>query len=169
MGIFTKELLEKEFNLKEAIINDDVDLIFGNSIELLEESYKYSGKNNMKIMIRNKEEDEIPHPFTMKFIPDNNRKGDKNFYHDGYYGLPISFDRETKEWEVFIGDSKKSKAKAKEIKNSLTRTEKRFIASVVNDIGDDIIDYWEVKNTNTQKGKSELNNIIKRIEDNYAK
>lgn len=35
--IYTKEILNKKFDLKEAIINDEVDLIFGDSEEFLEE------------------------------------------------------------------------------------------------------------------------------------
>lgn len=86
MGIFSKfDLLnQKEFNLKEAIQNDKVHLIFGNSLEILNE-YKEirdiedeNTKQPMILMIRNRIEDNIPHGFSMKLIPEGSRRKKKN-------------------------------------------------------------------------------------------
>lgn len=155
----------EEFNLKNAIINDEVDLIFGFNENILNEAEKINGRNKMKMLIRNKEQDNINHSFTMKFIPDNERKNDKNFYHNGHYGLPISFDKETKEWNVDLGDNKEKKAKAKRIKKDLTRKERSFITSIVDELGDDIIKYWEVKDIYNNINK--LNNIVDDIRRKY--
>lgn len=159
--------LEENFDLGEAIRNDSVDLIFGN-YDLLSENEKIDGKNKMQIMIRNQEEDNIPHNFTMKFTPKiGDRKDDKDFYHDGYYGLPISFERGSKKWHVDLGPGKKSEAKA--VERKLKKIERKFISSVVDQIGDDILDYWEVKNIHTSEGKEELNSIVERIRVKYEK
>lgn len=83
----------KEFNLTEAIVNDEVDLIFGDSKGLLEEIAHIRGRNNMQIIIRNSFEDTVgSHGFSIKFIPSRNIKGD---YNDGrkrnsYYISQIS-------------------------------------------------------------------------------
>lgn len=105
----------------------------------------------------------------MKFIPSGFRKDDKYFNHDGHYGLPVSFTRKDKDWKVNFGPGKKSINDAKAAMNNLTRKEKKFITAVVDNIGDDILDYWQVKNPNTKEGIKELDNIVKRIEDKYEK
>lgn len=157
--------LDEEFDLGEAIRNDEVDLIFGESEELINELYELvDGK--MRMLIRNKEESKITHGFTMKFIPsDKARKKDPNFKHDRHYGLPISFTKNDKNWYVNLGKSNISEAK--KIQASLDKKEKEFITSVVNDIGDDIIDYWNIKNVDTDKGKKKLDDIVRGIEDKY--
>ena len=120
----------------------------------------------MRMLIGNKEESKITHGFTMKFIPsDKARKKDPNFKHDRHYGLPISFTKNDKNWYVNLGKSNISEAK--KIQASLDKKEKEFITSVVNDIGDDIIDYWNIKNVDTDKGKKKLDDIVRGIEDKY--
>lgn len=162
-----QQSMDEEFDLGEAIRNDEVDLIFGGTEELINELYTLED-GKMAMLIRNKVESSIKHNFTMKFIPnDRFRRVDPNFKHDGHYGLPISFTKDNKEWYVNLGKSKMSEAK--KIQASLTKKEKLFIDAVVNDIGDDIIDYWNVKNPDTDKGKKELNDIIERIENKYEK
>ena len=49
------------------------------------------------------------------------------------------------------------------------KKEKKFIDSVVTNIGDDIIDYWEVENPNSNNGQKELNDIVERIKNKYEK
>lgn len=91
-----EELENEEFDLEKAIKNDEVDLIFGESEELINELYTLED-GKMVMLIRNKEESKINHNFTMKFIPnDRSRKTDPNFKHDGHYGLPISFTKDNK-------------------------------------------------------------------------
>ena len=98
-----KQNKEKEFDLGEAIRNDEVDLVFGITEELINEYYELSD-GKMVIMIRNKTEDRIQHNFTMKFIPnDKSRRKDPAFNYDGHYGLPISFKRNSKDWYINIG------------------------------------------------------------------
>lgn len=159
---------QQEFNLGEAIRNDKVDIIFcGTSDfdEIIEESHEISD-GKMAILIRNKKEDKISHNFTMKFIPkEKERRTNPDFRHDGHYGLPISFTKNNKEWYVNIGPSKKKEAE--KIKKSLNKQEKMFITAIVNNIGDDIIDYWNVEDTDTNKGYKELENIVDRILDKY--
>lgn len=165
-----KQNEEKEFDLGEAIRNDEVDLVFGyDAFSYLEESYKQKGKGNMVMLIRNKKEDEIGHGFSMKFIPTGERKDDKTFYHNGHYGLPITFTRKDKKWYVYFGPGKRSLIDAKVAEDSLTKKEKKFIDSVVINIGDDIIDYWEVENPNSNNGQKELNDIVERIKNKYEK
>ena len=165
-----KKQKEKDFNLKAAIMNDEVDIIFcGTSDfdEIIEESYEITD-NKMAVLIRNKKEDKITHSFTMKFIPKTReRKKDPMFRHDNHYGLPISFSKNDKNWYVNIGVS--NKKEAQRIQSKLTKMEKEFITAVVNDIGDEIIDYWNVEDINTDKGYKELENIVDRIRDKYEK
>ena len=167
MGIYyynNNDIISEEFDLKEAIKNNEVDLIFGESIELLEESYKHEGKNNMKMLLRNQEQDKINHEFTMKFIPNTgDRRDDKNFNHEGKYGLPITIDPETMGWNVWLGDSREKEAI--KIKKDLTKREKKFISELVDKAGKDIIEYFYVKNIDTEQGKKKLNTIVKRIKD----
>lgn len=158
--------LEENFDLGEAIRNDSVDLIFGD-YDLVDESFEIED-GKMKMLIRNQKEDKIGHSFTMKFIPkEKERRTDPDFRHNGHYGLPIFFTKDNKEWYVNIGASKKKEAN--KIQKRLNKQEKLFITAVVNDIGDDIIDYWNVKDPDTNKGKQQLEDIVERIRNKYEK
>lgn len=143
----------KEFNLTEAIVNDEVDLIFGESKELLEEISHIRGRNNMQIIIRNSFEDTVrTHGFSIKFIPSRNIKGD---YNDGRKGIPITFHKLVKqiegesieypsEWKIILGGSKDGIVKAKQLQNELNKREKDFISAVVKELGIIILEYWDL-------------------------
>lgn len=114
-----EELENEEFDLEKAIRNDEVDLIFGESEELINELYTLED-GKMAVLIRNKEESKISHNFTMKFVPsDKSRRKDPNFNHDGHYGLPISFTKNDKKWYVNLGKSKIQESK--KVQSSLTK------------------------------------------------
>ena len=162
--MFNNLVFNEDFDLREVIINDDAYLVFGGSFEMLIESGKIFGEDEMILIIRNKEEDNIHHPFTMKYAPKNSHQNDKEFHHDGHYGLPITFSRDDLDtWEVFIGDGKIKEAE--NIKKKLSKKERKFISAVVKELGDEILDYWEVENTNKPSGKNELETIRNTIKN----
>lgn len=171
--IYTTKLLEEkmikceeEFNLKEALLTNQVDLIFGDIDELLDEEHEYT-RGNMAILIRNKEERNLgKHGFTMK-LRSANRVNDKNFYHDGYFGLPITFKKGESDWSVFLGPSREKIKRAEEIYSSLTDEEKSFVTAVVTELGDYIYEYWEVTNIGSDISRRKLDKIVHKIEYGY--
>lgn len=80
-------------------------------------------------------------------------------------GYQYHLQKNDKNWYVNLGKSNISEAK--KIQASLDKKEKKFITAVVNDIGDDIIDYWNIKNVDTDKGKKKLDDIVRGIENKY--
>ena len=179
MGIFSKNLIEEEFDLKRAILNNEVNIIFGDSEEFLEEIVHLRGTNRMEIIVRNHKEDvhnNFEHWFSMKFIPARNIKFDS---YDGRKGIPIVFEilfRQTKDgieyypsdWNVFFGGNKQHKALANQVMKELNNREKQFINSVVEQYGLIILEYWELDPDDSDQYKR-IREIEKYIESQLVK
>lgn len=166
MGIFSNNNFELKtfnettnFNLNEAIVIGKAHIFFGScNEEIIDEYYDYE-VNDYIIMVRNHEEHGAGHRFTIKLKPPG-RKHHPDFIHDGHFGLPITYEKGSNDWNVYLGTEKSKVKKAQRIEEQvLTREEKAFITAFVNEVGDLAIEYWNVNNTHTQKGQNELKEI----------
>lgn len=172
MGIYTKN-----FSLISAIKNDEVDLIFGESNELLEEIAHIKGSNRMQIIIRNFIEDVTDsHWFSMKFIPARNIKSDS---HAGRKGIPIVFEKLTRQsgketieylsdWKVYLGSNPSHVAKANAIMNELNKKERAFISTVIEQLGFVILEYWSL-DPNIPSEYNRLREIQEEVESRYIR
>lgn len=159
--IYTIENYKKEFSLKDAIISNKVDIIFGSSEELLDEAliiYPY----NIKIMIRNRYRDGIEHGFTFKII------NSKKYRNEPHNATPIKFDNTTHKWCVCLGSSKPKLKKAAEKQKNLSKEEIQVIESLINEVGDLILEYWKVEPM-TQEGFNRLKEIEQEFISRYGK
>lgn len=150
----------------KAIRNDEVDIVFGESEEILQELFKVTGRDNLKMLIRNLYEDGAgEHWMSIKLV--TNRK-EKGFSHAGKAGIPIVFTKKKTDWKVFMGGSDDKVAKARDIQSRLIKSEIKFIEAVINELGDYILEYWEL-DPRIPAQHHRMLQIREEIEDKYVK
>ena len=154
---------EKEFNsLEYAIKTNEVNILFGEITDSIEESIRVPENSNKQlfILIRNRIMDgdngkPIPHPtITVKLCRKNVYIGP-----DGKLGLPFEIDPEIKLYKD--ANNIANKKLLQQNKNDI-----RYLKKIVNDNFDEIKLYWSA-DPNTKDGMVLINSIRNKIAQKY--
>lgn len=155
---------EKEFDsLEDAIKTNEVNILFGEMTDFIEESIKIPEKSNKQlfVLIRNRIMDgdngkPIPHPtITVKLCRKSIYVGP-----DGKKGLPFEIDPEIKLYKEVNNNA--NKKLLQQNKNDL-----KYLKKIVNDNFDDIKLYWNA-NPYTKDGMILINSIRNKIAEKYG-
>lgn len=148
--------------LNEAICTDEVNIVFGNITDIVEESIRIPSKSNKSlfVLIRNRIMDgddgkPIAHPTTtVKLCRGNIYIGPK-----GKKGIPFEIEPEIKLYKD--ADNNKNRALLRQNKNDL-----KYLEMIVNDNFDDIKLYWSA-DPSTKIGMELINSIRNKIAEKY--
>ena len=158
-----KQNKEKEFDLGEAIRNDEVDIIFcGNNDfeDVLNEIavIKKKKSDNIRLLVRDSTD-------INEHVPTIKVQYNKCPIYEGRQGIPILFDIKNKDWYVYLGKSDKKKAKAENYEEILKKEKSvyKFLNAVAEEIGPEISEYTKCKKEDSEK----KDKIISSIKNKY--